>query len=60
MDDSLQQLRRVPLFARLEPGDLEKIAAQMHERRFGKGRIIFTEGEPTCDRHHSGRPLSGI
>lgn len=46
MEDSLQPLRRVPLFARLEPGDLEKIAAQMHERRFGKGRIIFTEGEP--------------
>lgn len=46
MEDSLQQLRRVPLFARLEPGDLEKIAAQMHERRFGKGRTIFTQGEP--------------
>ncbi len=46
MNQTVEQLRLVPLFARLEPGDLEKIGTLMYERRYGKGRIIFMEGAP--------------
>lgn len=46
MIDTLEHLRRVPLFARLDREDLDKIRAVMCERRYAKGRIVFVEGEP--------------
>lgn len=46
MSNILEHLRRVPLFAHLEQEDLERIQAITSERHYGKGRIIFMEGEP--------------
>jgi CRP/FNR family transcriptional regulator, cyclic AMP receptor protein len=37
-------LERVPLFAGLEPGDIEKIARLFKERRFPQGDTIVREG----------------
>jgi CRP-like cAMP-binding protein len=39
------QLRRVELFAALEPADLERVAAIAEERSFGDGAVIAEEGE---------------
>lgn len=46
MTDTLDQLRRVSLFAHLNREDLERIGNLMFERRYPKGRIVFVEGEP--------------
>lgn len=46
MADILDHLCRIPLFAHLNLEALKKIAAITQERRYGKGRIIFMEGEP--------------
>lgn len=40
-----EQLRRIPLFAKLEPDDLASVAAVTRARRFERGAIIILEGE---------------
>ena len=40
----VEALERVPLFAGLEPGDIEKIALLFKERRFPRGETIVREG----------------
>lgn len=39
------ELRRVPLFERLDPEDLQRVAAVADERDFAPGTRIVTEGE---------------
>jgi CRP/FNR family cyclic AMP-dependent transcriptional regulator len=39
------ELRRVPLFERLEPEDLQRVAAVADERSFQPGTTIVREGE---------------
>ena len=39
------ELRRVPLFERLDPEDLQRVAAVAEERDFAPGSTIVTEGE---------------
>ena len=39
-------LRRVPLFARLGPEDLHRVALAARERDFAAGHILIAEGEP--------------
>jgi hypothetical protein len=39
------ELRRVPLFERLEPEDLQRVAAVADERSFAAGEVIVREGE---------------
>jgi CRP/FNR family cyclic AMP-dependent transcriptional regulator len=41
---SVETLQKVPLFAGLERGELEQIAAGMQERRFGAGAAVVQEG----------------
>ena len=43
--DRVELLRQVPLFADLEPKEVEHIAASMKERTFDEGDEITTEGE---------------
>lgn len=38
-------LAQVPLFAHLSPEELSALAALLHRRRFGKGEVIFHEGD---------------
>src|SRR5919106_5743196 len=46
MDDNrIELLKRVPLFAGLDPRDLRDIASTMKERRFSAGDVIAREGE---------------
>lgn len=40
-----EQLRRIPLFAKLEPADLASVAAVTRARSFERGAIIILEGE---------------
>jgi CRP-like cAMP-binding protein len=40
------QLRRVPLFARLTPEDLQRVAMVAVERSFAPGEVLLREGEP--------------
>ncbi|MGE5327636.1 MAG: Crp/Fnr family transcriptional regulator [Deltaproteobacteria bacterium] len=42
----LAALKKVPLFADLEPGELEILAAAAVPRHFEPGEMIFSEGEP--------------
>lgn len=46
MSDYHQYLRHIPIFAGLDPEELAAIENLVIERRYGKGRIIFLEGEP--------------
>ncbi len=46
INNSLNILRKVPIFAHLEEGELAKIASTVIYRRFRKGSIIFGEGDP--------------
>ncbi|MDA8335801.1 MAG: Crp/Fnr family transcriptional regulator [Peptococcaceae bacterium] len=46
MSDYREYLRHIPIFAGLEPEELLEIEKLVLERRYGKGRIIFLEGEP--------------
>jgi CRP-like cAMP-binding protein len=39
-------LAEVPLFAELEPAELELIVVAMHERTFSAGETVTEEGEP--------------
>lgn len=43
---SLELLQRVPLFAGLQPKELERLSAQFKERTFNEGDHITSEGEP--------------
>ncbi len=43
--ERMLELRRVPLFERLDPEDLQRVAAVAEERDFGDGTTIVTEGE---------------
>jgi CRP/FNR family transcriptional regulator len=45
VEDVVQSLRRVPLFARFEGRELERLAKVMKETRFAEGETIATEGE---------------
>jgi CRP-like cAMP-binding protein len=48
--DVAELLGRVPVFATLEPGDLERIADVAVPRTFGPGEVVFREGDgsDTC------------
>jgi CRP/FNR family transcriptional regulator len=46
VSDYREYLRHIPIFAGLEPEELLEIEKLVLERRYGKGRIIFLEGEP--------------
>jgi HEAT repeat protein len=43
--ERMLELRRVPLFERLDPEDLQRVAAVADERTFAPGGAIVTEGE---------------
>ena len=43
--DTMLLLRRVPLFAGLDPEDLQRIAAASVERTYGQGETIMREGD---------------
>ena len=43
--ERMLELRRVPLFERLEPEDLQRVAAVADERSFAAGEVIVREGE---------------
>ena len=43
--ERMLELRRVPLFERLDPEDLQRVAAVADERDFAPGTRIVTEGE---------------
>lgn len=43
--ERMLELRRVPLFERLDPEDLQRVAAVADERDFAPGTTIVTEGE---------------
>jgi hypothetical protein len=43
--ERMLELRRVPLFERLSPEDLQRVAAVAEERDFGPGSPLMTEGE---------------
>jgi CRP/FNR family cyclic AMP-dependent transcriptional regulator len=42
---SVELLQRVPLFAELEPRELERLSGSFKERTFPSGETIATEGE---------------
>ena len=43
--ERMLELRRVPLFERLDPEDLQRVAAAANERSFAPGATLVTEGE---------------
>jgi HEAT repeat protein len=43
--DRMLVLRRVPLFAALDPEDLQRVAALAHERRWSGGEALMVEGD---------------
>jgi CRP-like cAMP-binding protein len=43
--DRMLVLRRVPLFAALDPEDLQRVAALAIERRWGSGEALMVEGD---------------
>ena len=43
--ERMLELRRVPLFERLDPEDLQRVAAVADERSFTAGQVIVREGE---------------
>jgi CRP/FNR family cyclic AMP-dependent transcriptional regulator len=42
---SVELLQRIPLFAELEPRELERLSASFKERTFDAGQSVATEGE---------------
>jgi CRP-like cAMP-binding protein len=40
-----ETLAKVPLFARLKPRELERLAKRMSERRWSEGDVVITEGK---------------
>jgi CRP-like cAMP-binding protein len=48
MAESLDDvLRRTPIFRRLTPDDRERLAAVASVRRYDKGAVLFSEGDPS-------------
>jgi CRP/FNR family cyclic AMP-dependent transcriptional regulator len=47
VDDVVEDLRRTALFAGVERGLLEPLASRAVLRRFARGQVVFTEGEPS-------------
>jgi len=45
MNDPVEALKQVPLFAGLGQRELEALARQMHERRFAEGTVVTREGD---------------
>ena len=43
--ERMLELRRVPLFGRLDPEDLQRVAGVADERDFAAGQVIVAEGE---------------
>ena len=43
--EATELLKRVPLFAELDPRELETIARTVHQRTFGAGETIAEEGQ---------------
>ena len=43
--DRVLTLHEVPLFAELDPEELQLVARAVHDRRHGAGEIVFREGE---------------
>ena len=39
-------IKKIPIFADLEPQELEKVSKIYISRQYKKGQIIFFEGEP--------------
>lgn len=46
--EGLELLGQLPLFAGLEPEDLQKVGALVRKRSFAKGCTVFSEGEPVA------------
>jgi CRP/FNR family cyclic AMP-dependent transcriptional regulator len=44
-DPSVELLQRIPLFAELEPRELERLVGSFKERTFEAGKPVATEGE---------------
>ena len=44
--DTIDALRRTPLFASLSPSELEALASRTLERYFDPGQVLFHEGDP--------------
>jgi len=42
--DRKELLRRVPLFAALDRGELDEVASSLRERKFSQGEDVLTEG----------------
>jgi CRP/FNR family transcriptional regulator, cyclic AMP receptor protein len=47
VDDVVADLRRTALFAGVDRGLLEPLAGRAVLRRFARGQVVFTEGEPS-------------
>jgi CRP/FNR family cyclic AMP-dependent transcriptional regulator len=43
---TVQNLRQLPFFARLDDDGLQEIASHVHERTFSPGQVVISEGEP--------------
>jgi len=46
MDIRPEQVKRIPYFQDLEPRILERVRSAMFEVQAGKGKLVFSEGEP--------------
>src|SRR5436309_2595114 len=44
--ERVELLEQAPLFSVLHPGDLQVLASRFHPVRYGRGEVIFREGEP--------------
>jgi CRP-like cAMP-binding protein len=42
----LDTLRRIPLFASLDDGELTPVAHAVHRHRLQRGEILFQKGDP--------------
>jgi CRP/FNR family cyclic AMP-dependent transcriptional regulator len=47
LQERVELLEQAPLFSVLHPSDLRTLASRFHVVRYGKGEVIFREGEPT-------------
>lgn len=57
VDDMVAQLCRTAMFAGVDPGRLEPLARRAFLRRFARGQVVFTAGEPSDHLYvvHTGR-----
>jgi CRP/FNR family cyclic AMP-dependent transcriptional regulator len=46
LKDRISLLEQAPLFSVLHPTDLETLGGKFHAVRYGKGEVIFRDGEP--------------